>query len=77
MGPPQRILSLAQGMSVPLAASAAGMGERTAYKRLEDQDVQDRINELRQELFKEAVRQLAASCSQATDHPPAPPERRQ
>ena len=60
------ILSLAQGMSVPQAASAAGMGERTAYKRLEDQDVQDRINELRQELFKEAVRQLAASCSLAT-----------
>jgi len=61
------IAAMAGGKTVAEAAALAEMGERTAYRRLDDTEVQRRIRETRASMFERAVGRLADSLTAAVD----------
>ena len=60
-------LALAAGDSVPDAAAKAGMGERTAYRRLADPAFRQRIQTLRSEMIGQALGRMANGMTEAAD----------
>jgi hypothetical protein len=60
-------LALAAGDSIAAAAAKAGMGERTAYRRLADPDFRRRVAELRAEMIGRALGKLADGMTEAAD----------
>lgn len=60
-------LNLAAGASIAEAATKAGMGERTAYRRLADTAFRQRIQEMRGEMIGRALGCMADSMSEAAD----------
>lgn len=60
-------LALAAGDSIVDAAAKAGMGERTAYRRLADPAFQQRIQTLRGEMIGQALGRMAAGMTEAAD----------
>lgn len=58
-------LALAAGDSIAAAAAKAGMGERTAYRRLADPAFRERIQRLRGEMIGQALGRLAAGMTEA------------
>ena len=62
----ERLLGvLAAGGSVEQAAQAAGVSERTAYRRLADAEFRGRLASLRDELAWAALAELAGCASEA------------
>lgn len=61
------LTALAGGASIKDAAKVAGIGERTAHRRLEDPAFQRRITELRSEFLSSAIRRLSESTTEAAD----------
>jgi hypothetical protein len=59
------ILALAAGAKAPDAADAAGVSERTVYRRLESSDFRQRVQAVRDGLFAEACGCLAAASADA------------
>lgn len=66
-GDDELVLALAAGVSVAEAAGRAGVGERTAYRRLLDADFRRRVSEARGRLFDEALGRLANIATKAAD----------
>lgn len=60
-------LALAKGRSVADAAVEAGVGRRTAFRRLADPTFKARIQALRGEMVAEALGRLADGMSEAAD----------
>jgi len=58
---------LAAGKTVAEAATAAGIGERTAFRRLTDQTFKARVTELRAQMVAEAAGRLSKSMAKASD----------
>ena len=58
---------LASGKTVRDAAAAVEIGERTAFRRLEDPEFRRRVTELRAGLVRDAAGKLAANMGQAAD----------
>ena len=58
---------LASGKTVRDAAAAVKIGERTAFRRLEDPEFRRRVTELRAGLVRDAAGKLAANMGQAAD----------
>src|SRR5262249_12391001 len=56
---------LAAGKPVRKAAAAAGVGERTAYRKLKDPAFRALVGELRQRMVGQAVGRLSAGMGQA------------
>lgn len=56
-------IALARGTTVRDAAKAAGIGERTAYRRVRDPDFMAEVEELREELRLKVVDQVANQLS--------------
>jgi hypothetical protein len=54
------VRALAAGLSVPKAAAAAGLSERTAYRRLENPAFRSRVDRARQEVVDGVVGKLSA-----------------
>ena len=64
----ERLLSaLASGRSVSQAAQAAGLSERTVYRRLSGPAFQQRLSALRDELVTSALAELAGSAGAAVE----------
>jgi len=61
------VLALACGKSVPDAARAAGVAERTVYRRLEDAAFRAAVTKQRDHLLSEAVSRLVAAAVKAVD----------
>jgi hypothetical protein len=61
------IAALACGGTVEAAAKQAGVSERTAYRRLEDEGFRRRVDDARAEIVKRAVARLSAASVQAAD----------
>jgi len=61
----QLILALAGGATVRDAAAKAGVGERTAHRRLEDAAFRSRVTEARCRMFDQAIGQLAEAAATA------------
>src|SRR5262249_21143419 len=61
------LLGLAQSQTGPDAARAAGIGERTATRRLADPDYDRRILELRSQMLQGAMGKVADAMSAAAD----------
>ena len=59
------IAALAGGATVKAAAKSAGLGRRTAYRRLEDPDFRRRVAEARREMLARAVGTLADASTAA------------
>ncbi len=59
------LLALASGETVREAARLAGIGERTATRRLADADFRRRVAELRGEMVSRAVGRLADGSTEA------------
>jgi hypothetical protein len=59
------LLGLASGQTVRDAARAAGIGERTATRRVADPDFRRRIAEMRAEMIGRALGQLADGMTEA------------
>jgi len=59
------ILHLAAGASRASAAKAAGVSERTLFRRLQDPTFRERLDETRAELLSSAVARLTASATAA------------
>jgi hypothetical protein len=59
------LLALASGQTVRDAASTAGIGERTATRRVADTDFRRRVGELRAEMVGRALGQLADGMTEA------------
>jgi hypothetical protein len=66
-GDDELILALAAGATVKDAAGQAGIGERTAYRRLADADFRRAVSEARGRLFDNALGRLANIASKAAD----------
>jgi HEAT repeat protein len=60
-------LALASGQTVDAAADRAGIGERTAYRRLTDPKFRVRVSELRAEMVERALGKLAEGMAEAVD----------
>jgi hypothetical protein len=60
-------LALAFGATVRDAAATAGIGERTAHRRLEDDDFRKRVRELRSAMIDAAAGKLAGAMTAAAD----------
>lgn len=58
-------LAIASGTSVREAAAAAGLSERTAYRRLRDPAFRRRVSEFRASLLSEAVGRLSEAANEA------------
>jgi hypothetical protein len=54
------VRALAAGLSVPKAADAAGLSERTAYRRLQDPEFRGRVDRARQAVVDGVVGKLSA-----------------
>src|SRR5687767_7153728 len=59
------ILARAQGLGVAAAAKAAGISERTAFRRLRDPRFVEKERQFRSQVLNEAMTQMAASASLA------------
>jgi hypothetical protein len=59
------LLALASGKTLREAARAAGIGERTATRRLADPEFRRRITELRTEMVSRALGTMADGMSEA------------
>ena len=59
--------ALASGASIKDGAKLAGIGERTAHRRLSNTQFQEKIAELRIQLLSEAVGRLTAATTQAAE----------
>lgn len=59
--------ALAAGKTIKDAAAEAGIGERTARRRMESPEFQARIAELRNEMVQAAARTLAAKMGRAAE----------
>jgi transposase len=66
-GEDKLILALAAGASVREAAEQAGIGERTAYRRLADADFRRAVSEARGRMFDAARGRLAGLASKAAE----------
>ncbi|SRR5579884_3864613 len=60
-------LALAGGLTVEAAAGRAGVGERTAYRRLADPAFCVRVTELRSEMVERALGKMADGMGEAAD----------
>ena len=60
-------LELASGKNVRAAATAAGVSERTAHRRLAEAGFRERVAVLRTAVTLEAVGKLSAAASDAVD----------
>jgi AcrR family transcriptional regulator len=60
-------VALAAGRTVADAATAAGVSESTAYRRLRDPEFRARVTELRDEMVSRAAGRLADSMTEAAD----------
>jgi len=58
---------LAAGKTITEAATAAGIGERTAFRRLTDRNFTARVTELRARMVAEASGRLSKNMSRASD----------
>ncbi|HWB08295.1 MAG TPA: hypothetical protein VG826_03685 [Pirellulales bacterium] len=65
-GDDELILALAAGASVRDAAARAGVGERTAHRRLADADFRRAVSQARGRIFDAAVGRLVGLASRAT-----------
>jgi hypothetical protein len=61
------LLALAAGQTVRDAARSAGIGERTATRRVADLDFRRRVAELRAEMVSRALGKLADGMADAAD----------
>ena len=61
------LLAMAQGRTVREAASFAGLGERTATRRIADPDFRRRVVEARAEMMARALGKLADGMAEAAD----------
>ena len=61
------VLALAGGQTVRGAAAAAGVSERTAFRRLADPDFRRQVHEARAGMMQQALGKLTAGMSQAAD----------
>ena len=59
------IAALATGATVRDAAAAAGVAERTVYRRLEDPTFRHQVDDARAELIATAVARLGAAATKA------------
>jgi hypothetical protein len=61
------IVALACGDTVKEAAEKAGVGERTVYRRLADQDFMQKVNKARNMMISQAVGKLSLTCAKAAE----------
>lgn len=61
------IIALASGDSVKQAAERAGVGERTVYRRLADQEFMLKVNKARNMMIGQAVGKLSVNCAKAAE----------
>jgi hypothetical protein len=61
------MLALARGDTMPVAAAAAGVSERTAYRRAADAAFRRRVAEMRAEMVARALGKLADSAADAVE----------
>jgi len=66
-GDSELILSLASGRTVKEAAELAGIGERTAHRRLDDPEYCRRIQDARAEMMTQAMGKLADASIEAVE----------
>lgn len=66
-GDNELILALASGATVAQAAERAGISTRTAYRRLDEAGIGERIEEARAGMFARAVGRLAETATHAAD----------
>lgn len=76
----QLLIALACGSTVENAAKKAGIAESTVYRRLRDQEFQQRLDEVRRDMVERASSMLTAAAMEAVralvellgkDSPPA------
>jgi hypothetical protein len=60
-------LALASGLTVEAAAGAAGVGERTVYRRLANPAFRVRVSELRTAMVERALGKMADGMGEAAD----------
>lgn len=65
--PPKFVAALAGGMSVRAAAEAAGMAERTAYRRWAQPEIRREVAALRAVVLQEALGRLTAGSTRAAE----------
>jgi hypothetical protein len=65
--PPAFVAALAGGMSVRMAGQAAGMSERTAYRRWARPEVRREVAALRAVILQEAAGKLTAGSTRAAE----------
>jgi len=65
--PPAFVAALAGGMSVRASAEAAGMTERTAYRRWAQPEVRREVAALRALVLQEAIGRLTAGSTRAAE----------
>ena len=63
---PKLALALAAGLNVRDAAKRAGVSERTAHRRLSDEDFLQLVLDARHDMLQRAVGQLADAATEAT-----------
>src|SRR5262245_32571470 len=61
------LLALAGGLTVRDAAQAAGVGERTATRRLADLDFRRRVSQVRAAVVERALGKMADGMAEAAD----------
>src|SRR5438128_1740636 len=61
------IVALACGNTAKEAAEKAGVGERTVYRRLADQEFMARVNQARNLMIGQAVGRLSLTCAKAAE----------
>ncbi len=61
------IVALACGDTVKEAAERAGVGERTVYRRLADQEFMRKVNKARNMMIGQAVGKLSLNCAKAAE----------
>src|SRR5262249_3574387 len=63
--------ALAAGQTVPQAAAAGRVSERTVYRRLQSPEFRARVQQLRQEVLFQTSGRLAGAAGEAADVPRA------
>lgn len=61
------IVALACGDTVKDAAEKAGVGERTVYRRLSDQEFMSKVHKARNMMISQAVGKLSLHCAKAAE----------
>jgi len=61
------VFAVARGLTVRQAAEEAGLGERTAHRRLADPEFRRRVSAVRGELMEQAGGRLSDAATQAVD----------